>query len=282
MILENGGGGGITNLQEAYEGGNEIVTASSDGFVSIVSASEDALHLASLEHAPLNMSGVFSAPANATSLGDIWFAQHALRPEHPSLGDFFENSEGLAGGVPSLWYHAGTSGVVNVRHGSGIIQVFNIPSNNFDENGVIVPFRNTGQVLQDKHFRVKAGSGIRVFADGLYRATYSASIEKTGGNLLQQANTFIYVLDDKGNAWNVIGGESFAQIRDSGDNTQNTANGQVVFDMKAGEWVTLFVKASAAAPAPNQLRVKTRQANMILEFIGPERGTIARQAISPL
>jgi hypothetical protein len=277
MILENAGGS--TSLQDAYDNGNTIVTAGGNP-VSITGNTSDCLALSSFAYAAIGFSGVVKAPANALQLGDLWFAGHSLRPEHPSLAVTFESANFIGGGIPSLWYHAGNSGVINVRTGSGIAQFFNVASTNFDEKGIYIPFTNTGQVVQDRHFRVHNNSGIRVFVEGLYRAAYSVSIEKIAGELSQQANVFIHITRDNGNAFNIFGGESFAQARDSADLSQNTANGQAVFDMDAGELFNIFIQTSAVPIPPNQMRIASREASVILEFIGPKRGTSARDPLS--
>lgn len=278
MILENAGGGPVS-LQTAYNNGHTIVTTTGNP-VSISGQASDCLSLSSLLYAAIAFSGVVAAPANARQLGDLWFAGHSLRPEHGSLANTFGNANFIGGGIPSFWYHAGNSGVINLRTGSGIVQFFNVASANFNEQGIYVPFTNTGQVVADKHFRAHNNSGIRVFQEGLYKAIYSVSVEKTAGELAQQANVFMHVTRDNGNAFNILGGESFAHVRNSTNLSQNTANGQAVFDMDAGELFNIFVQESDVPVAPNQIRIKARQANVILEFIGPKRGTEGRVQLS--
>ena len=278
MILANAGGGPVS-LQTAYDNGHTIVT-SANRPVSISGQASDCLSLSSLLYAAIAFSGVVAAPANARQLGDLWFAGHCLRPEHASLVSTFGSANFIGGGLPSLWYHAGNSGVINIRTGSGIVQFFNVASTNFNEQGTYVPFTNTGQVVADRHFRAHNNSGIRVFTEGLYKAIYSVSVEKIAGELTQQANIFIHITRDNGNAFNIFGGESFCHVRNSTNLSQNTANGQAVFDMDAGELFNIFVQESDVPVAPNQVRITARQASVILEFIGPKRGTGGRVQIS--
>jgi len=276
MILENGGGGGITNLQEAYEGGNTITTVTADGAVTVVGNTEDALHLSSLEQSVLNLSGVFAPGAGKVNQGDIWFARHQLTPEHndlPGIVGDQDGGNGLAGGTPTLFLHTGGSGITSVRVASGIAQFFNIPATDFDRDGAYADFRNAGQVAKDRHFRAINGSGVAVWAEGCYRCTYSASIEKTDGNLMQGVEANIHIGGKQGQLYKIAGGESFCQLRDSAALNGNTANGQAVMDVFAGEVVNIRVRTTEIPVAPNQVRIASQGTSMILEFLGPIRGT---------
>jgi len=276
MILENAGApGGGSTLQAAYEANNNVFTSLTQGGpVNLAGTNTYALGLfqASADHPHMLVSGIFSLPANGLVRGSQWLQAHTAGWSAQLQGLSEPTSASVASARalgPDTWFmHAGSSGIVNARTGSGIAQFFNISaSNSISEIGLNAPLSTA--TTPDTWFAVSTTSGIQPFVAGKYRIMYTAVLEKNQGNLTQCVETELRITDKLGNVFRLLGSNSAAVIRDSNALSLDSANGQWLGDIYEGASVFLFVRSLEAPPADNSIRLKTRATNIIMEWIGP-------------
>lgn len=268
---------GFVTLQNAYNNKHTIATSLVEGgpvFISGVDQSALRIAVAEKQGVHIELSGVIASPTLFNHQGGLLLAIHSHNLGDPFLATATEASvKASSPGLPTLWMNMGSSGVAAVRVASGIAQFFNTTSSDpITDTGFNINFPLVGQSNPDTFFRSIAQSGIKINVDGLYKVMYTVSINKTLGNLGQQCNSSIRVNDQWGNTFLILGTISYAQVRNSSSLSRNTANGQGIFDLNAGEIVNLNVKASTAVSPPEEMLISSREANLILEYLGPQRG----------
>ena len=268
---------GFVTLQNAYNNLHTISTSLAEGGpVAITGTNQSALRIAVNEGqgVHLELSGVISAPTLFNDRGGLLLAVHAHNLSDPFLATATTDTlQASSPGLPTLWMNMGTSGIAAVRVGSGIAQFFNTTeSDPITEIGFNINFPAVGQSNPDTFFRGVPQSGIRINVDGLYRIMYTVSARKTFGVLAQQCNSSVRINDQWGRIFTILGTNSYTQIRDNVSLNRNTANGQGVFDINAGEILNLNVKASTIPYPPEEMIIASREANLIIEYLGPQRG----------
>lgn len=284
MIAQSAGGS--TTLQQAYVAGRSIITRSNEGgAVRVSGLTAPALRLEANEEGfpHLAISGLLRAPTSFSEQGEMVLMRHGLNLNEGIMSSI--TSQGFIGakslGIPTLWMHCGGSGIAAVRTASGIAQFFTIAASSpINEVGLNAPFIEASQSNPDRFYRSISNSGIQVLVPGLYKVLYSASAEKTAGELEQQVNVELRLSDRFGQTFRVLGGSSYATVRDSAT-AYSTANGQCVFDINPGEVINVFGYLPNIPVAPNSVRFQTRAVNIILEYLGPQRGIgLIRQKVS--
>ena len=277
----------VPTLQQAYVNGHTISTSLAEGGpVAITGTDQSALRIAVTEGqgAHLELSGVIIAPTLFNYQGSILLARHSHNLNDPFLATATEASlKASSPGLPTLWFNTGTSGIINVRTGSGIAQFFNnAASAEITDVGLYVNLPAAAQTNTDRFYGGLAQSGIRFLVDGFYRISYVSSVTKYSGELTQQANTELHINDQWGRVFRILGSQSYAIIRDATINNTNTCNGQAMMDMNAGEFLNIFVESNSVPIAPNAMRINARACSIHLEYIGPQRASSTiRQEIVP-
>lgn len=271
MIGSSSGQGG---LQAAYVNGSTITaTAALGGAPQVRGNGSYSLFINAKEadHPHILMSGVSDLVANGLSRGALWLQGHTAGVANQLIGGSNPTSYAEAAarslGIDTLFMFSG-SGIVNIRAASGISQFFNqSASTGIDATGIIIPIGSIAAA--DSHFGVATTSGITVFNSGKYKISYVAVLEKTAGNMAQLINTELRIRDKVGGNFKLIGSDSAAIIRDSTFLKNNTAGGQWVGDIRAGETIQLFCSASDTPYGNNNARGAARKCNIIVEWIGP-------------
>jgi hypothetical protein len=274
--LEGVGGGANDTLQSAYENGTDIYLTRAAGRddLDIISVDGATRFSTNGTHSEVGLSGLLSAPGLANSeVGDMNFFVHSLEPR--SGGSFpgtLAESQARALGPGSLAFDTG-SGVANVRIGSGISQFFNTSNQTLSTSPTAITFTNAGNTVPDTHFvRAAGNSGVKVMLPGTYRVQYTASFQKTAGSTPQTVGCELTLARDDGPGplGLIPGGVSSAFLFDSSDNDTNTANGLAMVDLYPGDCVVLEATLTAS-PGGNTVRAQNREANLIIEYIGPRR-----------
>jgi len=268
----------MIKLQTAYENDNAVLTTTAQGGPLSINGSGTAALFLSVSPSGgvhLSLSGVPNSPSSFSNVGDLFLANHSYNLGDPFLVSVTPGAlQASSPGLPTLWLHAGSSGIVSIRTGSGIMQCFNtVASPSVSGAGFFVSIPVIGQTNPDRYYRpVPNSSGIRIDVEGLYRITYTVSLLKTIGTSGQQCNTELRLFDLVRDQYRILGSQSYAQVFDADSLNRNTANGQAVLDLNANEIVGLFVQASVD-PTPNDaFIIPSRAANIIFEYLGPMRG----------
>lgn len=268
----------LATLQTAYDAGSTITTTKNQPVrINGSTGSALRLELAEDQFIHIEMSGLLRAPSSTrfSAQGYLVLVKHGMNLNDGIVSSITNQAfiDAASMGLPTLWMHCGQSGIAPMRLGSGVSQFFNVAaSNTIDEIGLYSPITPASQAVPDRFFAGVSSSGVKVMVPGLYKALYSASIEKTAGELEQQINCELRVNDQWGNAYRIFGGASYATVRDSGNNPNNTANGQCIFDIGQGETINIFGQTSVIPVAPNSCRFRARSVNLILEYLGPQHG----------
>jgi len=266
-----------TTLQQAYVAGRSIITRSLDGGPVLISGQTAVpLRLETAEDSlgHIEMLGLLRSPTEFQKPGTLVLMSHGLNLDNPFVASITGQNmiAAKSAGIPTLWLHCGGSGTVAIRTASGVSQFFNIfASNAITETGLNVPFLDPSQSVPDRFLKSIAGSGIQVLVPGLYKILYAASLEKTAGELAQQVNIEIRINDIWGQTFKIIGGNAFSTVRDSASPI-NTAHGQSIIDVNSGEVLNIFGYLPLAPVPPNSVRFGQRLCNVIVEYLGPQRG----------
>jgi hypothetical protein len=233
--------------------------------------------------AHLELSGVLKTPTGFTEQGSIILMRHGLNLDSTHIANINHQDDisSISAGIPTLWLHCGGSGIVPFRTASGVAQFFNVSASTaINEIGLALNLTETSQSHTDRFFRSITGSGVQVLVPGLYSIKYAASIEKTAGELEQNVKAEVRLYDQWGQTWRILGGVSYVTVRDLSA-PFGTANGQCVFDINAGEVINLFASTTSVPVAPNSVRFPQRSANLVVEYLGPQRSiTGLRQKVS--
>lgn len=268
MILENGGGGGASTLQEAYDNGASIYI--DNGNLVFGAVNGKTRFGTNGTRAPLNVSGIFQQFTSNLVTGDMTMLTHAMT----TLDDvktIIPTSQAEASakslGPGTIQFNTG-SGLINLSTGSGIAQFFNLSSQSLSTTPIGVTFFTVGNNVRDTLFHApNNSSGITIMSPGLYRCIYSAGVEKTGGSTLQSVITYLVKNDIE-----LLGSRSFAAVANTTNARFNTANAAALFDASAGDVIALAV-ANATNVGGNTIQTIARATNINIEYIGPPRIT---------
>lgn len=277
MILAASAAAG--NLQSSYEAGRTINTSALNGGpVAISGIDTYGLQLAQLEgsHPHIIISGIYAQATSASVLlpGAMWLQAHSAGIDAqlgPNTVTNQDEASAQSLGIPTLFYNTNGSGITSVRVASGIAQAFNNGNSSaIDEVGIMVPISII--TTPTTFYTVDSVSGIGILVPGLYKISYVAGLEKTLGSLTQCVATEIRNQDKWGRVFRMLGSNSTATMRDDNALDRATANGQWLGDLKAGDHIIIFANTTEAPPAGNSVRAKSRQCNLIIEWIGPKCG----------
>lgn len=275
-------------LQQAYLNGNTIFPEDiNDGAVAIQGdATSYGLFLSQIDdgHPHLLVSGVMSRPGAGLNAGAMWLQGHTAGNGTVQLQGGTQPANRAEASAKSLgidtWFmDTGGSGIVSLRAASGVSQFFNVgASATIDENGTLIPL--SLETSPSTFYHVNATSGIQIYVPGFYKISYVTVLNKLTGNLAQQVETELRVRDKWGQEFRLLGSQSAAVVRDSNDLNFNTANGQGLADLHAGDSLVLFAEHTGTPPAGNTVIGEARRGNVIVEWIGPmSAGSITRQKV---
>jgi hypothetical protein len=287
QMIAEGGGGGVSDLQGAYDGGSTITTAGGNP-VAITGDGGYGLSLQQTEneYPHVDLTGLVQGLSSTPAGGDFWLQAHTAGVQGQlcpatSYPTTAAEAAAMSLGPETLFYHAG-SGIVAIRPASGVAQYFNaLPSDAIDETGVTVPvgFATTG----DRYSITKtaaASDGITIQVAGMYRVQYTAVLEKTAGNLAQQVDTQLQVDNAAGTSYELYGSNSSALVRNSTTLNKNTANGMWTGDFQKGDRVRLYATHNGVPPAGNTVIASQRSSTIIVEWLAPiGAGSLTRIAL---
>jgi len=277
MISAAAAAGG--SLQAAYVLGRTINTTALDGGpVAISGITTYGLRLAQLEggHPHMLLSGIYAqATAASVSLpGALWLQAHSAGiGSQLGVGTVTNQADASAMslGIPTLFYNTNGSGITSVRVASGIMQAFNnSASAAIDNTGIMLPLSVI--TTPSNFYAIETTSGVQILVPGFYKITYVAVFEKTLGSLTQQVATEVRNQDKWGRVFRMLGSNSTAILRDNNVLNLGVANGQWLGDLKSNDYIVVFANTTEVPPADNSLRAKSRQCNLIIEWIGPRCG----------
>ena len=272
-------------LQGAYNNGASITTAAADGPVFITGDDTFGLALAQTEndHPHMLVSGVIEQPDEGQGHGAVWLQGHTGGYGPVQFQGGTVPTTRAAASAKSLgidtWFTHTVSGIVSIRASSGVSQFFNAGNSDFiDDTGTFIPLNI--DTAPSTFYSVTPTSGIQIYVPGLYKINYVSVFLKPQGNLAQQVETQLRVYDKWGQGFRLLGSESVAVIRNNNNLNRNTATGQAVADLRAGESLVLFAEHTGSVPAANLVYGEARRSNLIIEWIGPmSAGQATRQKI---
>lgn len=280
MILENGGGGGAADLQEAYEADNNIFTSAGQGGpVNIVGIGRPPLALALAEpagYAHIRISGLMAIPSTVTR-GDLWIQNHTAGYAAQLNGGVSPSTlaESDARSIgPALPFYDTGSGVTNIMIASGMATYANASSVAFDQDNDAI-LDNTADITpvlsDDKFYSRVNNSGIVTNVAGSYRITFAGGVSKTDGNHRQDVLVSARIRDNRGNEFTLFGAENSVTVRNSDGSSEGSVAGSVLADLEIGEAVYLrYSVGTVPLPDFDKVSVLANTAVIDLQYIGPK------------
>lgn len=219
----------------------------------------------------INISGTLTRPSADIQEGDFYLLKHSALEDLGATTQASTEAEADAKslGYETFVYNTG-SGFINISTGSGILQALNSSAMLVTTASQRLPINSTYQA-SDRNYIVGTGLGsgqITILTPGLYKAAIKVLSSKTVGSTPQTVQSQARL-----NSSNILGSTITSFHYDAVSAAANAASTVCVFNANAGD--IFDVVASSTLSGGNNCTVGVRGAVVVIEKIGPRRGTAA-------
>lgn len=219
----------------------------------------------------INISGTLTRPSSGIQEGDLYLFKHSALEDLGARTQASTEAEANAKslGYDTFVYNTG-SGFINISTGSGILQALNSSAMSVTTVSQRLPINSTYE-SSDRNYIVGTGLGsgqITILTPGLYKAAIKVLSSKTVGASPQTVQSQARL-----NSSNILGSTITSFHYDAVNAAANAASTVCVFNANAGD--IFDVVASSTLSGGNNCTVGVRGAVVVIEKIGPRRGTAA-------
>ena len=241
---------------------NQIINQARKVYFSPITGNTSAL---------LNISGTLTRPSADIQAGDLYLFRHSAIEDIGTATQASTEAEADARslGYETLVYNTG-SGIINILTGSGIIQALNSSAMKVTTASQRLPINSSYQA-SDKNYIVGTGASsgqITIMTPGLYKASLKILATKTIGSNPQTVTSQARL-----NSGNILGSTITSFHYDAVNAAANAASTVTIFNANAGD--IFDVVASSTLAGADNCDVGVRGALVVIEKLGPKRGTAA-------
>lgn len=284
---------GIYSIDMAYRANREIRFRTPYGNLYLI-ADELRPVFVGTGRSPMQISGMLAVPLKSSTNqnnqeGDVFMCHHSVIGRPPKLPnsnftpytppDFDFESDARSLGHATMAYNTG-SGIINLMVGSGIYYGSAL-SNNFLVSTTEYPNRiRFFDQISDANFAFDTGpTGVRIFTPGLYRARYNVTVEKQSGTNIRTiaSRAVVYHNNEDATIFNgdrtVPGSISFASAQNTSNWQRASMCNEFLFNADAGDFIAVEAFHIDLSGAANGFVISPSGSNIIIQKIGPKRGT---------